>query len=304
MITDALKLHSIELGRVRSPSPIDNVSSYQIIIVVICFQVRPKIDILKCYLNENFAKNVTVFKPFVVYTPYYRHSDNPPKGGTTFITHRSGERHRERLRFGIRVFVACGVCAMTVPSHHDLITGLQQRDPQIVSWIYETYGPRVYHYLCRRLGDAELARDAHSEVFIRLLERATHYEDRGLPLTAWLFHLARDQAANIRRRAGRFVPLEAGNTEHDGDPETLLAPQWDWEHLQYVLAALPDHYRRVLWLRFGYDLSLEETARQLGCTVSAAKALQHRAMILARKLVREQPELIPNPRRTYQPPMA
>lgn len=74
----------------------------------------------------------------------------------------------------------------------------------------------------------------------------THYEDRGLPLTAWLFHLARDQAANIRRRAGRFVPLEAGDTEHDGDPETLLALQWDWEHLQYVLTALPDHYRRVL----------------------------------------------------------
>ncbi|OAN43796.1 hypothetical protein A6A03_17925, partial [Chloroflexus islandicus] len=134
--------------------------------------------------------------------------------------------------------------------------------------------------------------------------RANQYEDRGLPLTAWLFHLARDQAASVLRRAGRFVPLEAGESEHDGDPEALLAHQWDWEHLQQVLTALPDHYRQVLWLRFGYDLSLEETARQLGCTVSATKALQHRAMTLARKLVYEQPEIIPNPRRTYTPPMA
>ncbi len=192
---------------------------------------------------------------------------------------------------------------MNSPSHHDIIAGLQQRDPQTVSWIYETYGPRVYHYLCRRLGDPDLARDAQSEVFVRLLERAAHYEDRGLPLTAWLFHLARNQAASVLRRDRRFVPLEAGDSEHDGDPETLLAHQWDCEHLQHVLATLPDHYRRVLWLRFGYDLSLEETARQLGCTVSATKALQHRAMTLARQRVREQAEIIPNPRRTYQPPM-
>ncbi|RMD79993.1 MAG: sigma-70 family RNA polymerase sigma factor [Chloroflexi bacterium] len=59
---------------------------------------------------------------------------------------------------------------MTVPSHHDLITGLQQRDLQTVSLIYETYGPRIYHSLRRRLGDPELARDAHSDVFVRLLE--------------------------------------------------------------------------------------------------------------------------------------
>ncbi|WP_322488040.1 sigma-70 family RNA polymerase sigma factor [Chloroflexus sp.] len=193
---------------------------------------------------------------------------------------------------------------MTVPSHHDIITGLQQRDPQTVSWIYETYGPRIYHYLCRRLGDPELARDAHSDVFVRLLERAAHYEDRGLPLTAWLFHLARDQAASMLRRDRRLVPLEDGDSERNGDPEALLAHQWDWEHLQQVLAALPDHYRQVLWLRFGYALSLEATAQQLGCTVSAVKALQHRAMTLARKLVREQQEIIPNLRRTYTPPMA
>ncbi len=75
---------------------------------------------------------------------------------------------------------------------HDLIAAIRNRDPHALSWVYETYGPRLFSYLLRRLGDPDLARDAHHDVFVRFLERADTFEDRGVPLIAWLFRLARN----------------------------------------------------------------------------------------------------------------
>jgi RNA polymerase sigma-70 factor (ECF subfamily) len=45
-----------------------------------------------------------------------------------------------------------------------------------------------------------------------------------------------------------------------------------------VLAALPDHYRRILELRFLRGYSVKEAAGEMGITVTNAKVLQHRAL--------------------------
>jgi len=92
---------------------------------------------------------------------------------------------------------------------HDLVAGIRSRDPHVLSWVYDTYGPRLFHYLLRRLGDPDLARDASHDVFVRFLERADTFEDRGVPLIAWLFRLARNLAIDVRRRCGRTIPFSA-----------------------------------------------------------------------------------------------
>jgi DNA-directed RNA polymerase specialized sigma24 family protein len=54
----------------------------------------------------------------------------------------------------------------------------------VLSWVYATYGPCLYHYLLQRLGNPDLARDAQHDGFVRFLERAADVEDRGVPLAA------------------------------------------------------------------------------------------------------------------------
>ncbi|MEF3275104.1 MAG: sigma-70 family RNA polymerase sigma factor [Chloroflexus sp.] len=194
---------------------------------------------------------------------------------------------------------------MTVPSHHDIVAGLRQRDPQIVSWLYETYGPQVYRYLYRRLGDTDLAQEAQGEVFVRLLERAPQYEDRGAPIAAWIFRLARDQAVTTLRRARRTVSLDREpRWLASSDPAEVYERAWEWEETQRVFRQLPARYQQILMLRFGAGLSLEETARHAGDSVAATKAVQHRAIKWLRTRMGIAPELVPNPNRAYRPPMA
>ena len=56
-----------------------------------------------------------------------------------------------------------------------------------------------------------------------------------------------------------------------------------------LLARLPDHYRRVLELRFLRGLSVKETAREMEVTVANAKVLQWRALRSAAALGEERP---------------
>jgi RNA polymerase sigma factor (sigma-70 family) len=48
-----------------------------------------------------------------------------------------------------------------------------------------------------------------------------------------------------------------------------------------VLESLPDHYRRILELRFLQGNSIKESASELGISIANAKVLQHRALRLA-----------------------
>ena len=85
-----------------------------------------------------------------------------------------------------------------LPYSPDLVAGIRRRDPHVLSWVYATYSPRLYHYLLQRLGNLDLARDARHGVFIRFIERAADVEDRGVPLAASLFRLARNLTIDLR----------------------------------------------------------------------------------------------------------
>ncbi|HUE60829.1 MAG TPA: sigma factor-like helix-turn-helix DNA-binding protein, partial [Acidimicrobiales bacterium] len=57
--------------------------------------------------------------------------------------------------------------------------------------------------------------------------------------------------------------------------------------VQQILAGLPDHYRRVLELRFLEGCSIKESATAMAVSVSNAKVLQHRALRMAARVAEE-----------------
>ncbi len=153
----------------------------------------------------------------------------------------------------------------------------------MLSRVYTTYSPRLYHYLLQRLGDPDRARDAQHDGFVRFRERAADGADRGVPLAAWRFRLARNLASDVRRRCGRPIPLSTTflTAYRDDEGQTSLDVLANSQELRLVLASLPPTYRQVL-LCFPSNRSLAETARQLGHNLGATKALQTRAVQLLR----------------------
>ena len=145
---------------------------------------------------------------------------------------------------------------------------------------------RLYRLMYRKVGNRPDAEDLTSEVFKAALGPLRLTASKG-EVRAYLLATARTVlASHWRRRAG----LEVTHIDPDVDLHYLAAPSPDRDagpQSQRILAALPDHYRRILELRFLEGYSIKESARALTISVSNAKVLQYRALRMAARLAEE-----------------
>src|SRR5262245_9642515 len=94
-----------------------------------------------------------------------------------------------------------------IDSDSELVVRAKADDQQAISAIYERYSPGIYRYIYYRVGDTDLAEDLRAEVFLRMIEGMGRYEDRGWPLSAWLYRIAHDRAIDSLRRHQMRSPL-------------------------------------------------------------------------------------------------
>lgn len=171
-------------------------------------------------------------------------------------------------------------------SDSELVIRAKAGDESAFTQIYERYSAAIYRYIYYRVGETELAEDLQAEVFLRMLEGMHRYEDRGWPISAWLYRIAHDRTVDtIRRRKNqRHVPIEDWEGSCDG-PENVVSAQLEHEELREKLEDLTHDQRQVILMRFMADMSVQEVARRLGRTEGSVKALQHRGLqSLARRL--------------------
>lgn len=171
-------------------------------------------------------------------------------------------------------------------SDSELIVRAKAGDDMAFAQIYERYSKAIYRYIYFRVGEADLAEDLQAEVFLRMFEGLERYEDRGWPISAWLYRIAHDRTVDtIRRQRKRpQVPLEAWGGACDG-PELEIDARLDYEEINRHMRDLTDDQRQVIYMRFMADMSIQEVAHLLGRTEGAVKALQHRGLqSLARRL--------------------
>ena len=120
------------------------------------------------------------------------------------------------------------------------------------------------------LGDAQLARDAVDEAFVRAVERWTSVRAADKP-AAWTYRVAINWAHSWRRKWARRPtrPTESLDRAHrDVMPDLDLARQ---------LSVLSIEQRQMLVLRLAFDLSVAETAAVLGVAQGTVKSGVHRA---------------------------
>jgi RNA polymerase sigma-70 factor, ECF subfamily len=145
---------------------------------------------------------------------------------------------------------------------------------------------RLYRLMYRKVGNRPDAEDLTSEVFRAALGPLRLTASKG-EVRAYLLATARTVlASHWRRRLG----LEVTHIEPDVDLGYVAAPASDSDagpQARHILAALPDHYRRILELRFFEGCSIKESARALQVSVSNAKVLQHRALRMAARVAEE-----------------
>jgi RNA polymerase sigma-70 factor (ECF subfamily) len=139
------------------------------------------------------------------------------------------------------------------------------------------YKRRLFVYLRPRLGSDEDAEDLVQDTFLKLYRNIGGY-DPAFKFSTWLYTAANRLAIDsFRRRAAEKGQPVAERDLDIPDPAAGVGEGSDASGLWKEARTLGGDRFRVLWLRYGEDLSVEEIAAVLGRTRLAVRVLLHRA---------------------------
>ena len=134
----------------------------------------------------------------------------------------------------------------------------------------------LFRYLCRAVGQADVARDLTQEVFLRVTRGAVPARPEG-SLGPWLFRIARNLALDYHR-----ARLRRPTTSSVDDDNTRSASQDVDLAVKDAIAALPAVDRDVFLMRELAGLSYEEIARACELTPDAVRSRIHRVRLQLR----------------------
>lgn len=125
-------------------------------------------------------------------------------------------------------------------------------------------------------GDAQLAEDIVQDCFVKLASRLTRIEDPEPYLRRMVVNASHSHHRRLRVRRVK-APEEAMVLGADTDTSPDGADgRADRDRLREALRVLPARQREAVVLRHWLDLSEEQCARELGCSVGTVKSLASR----------------------------
>jgi RNA polymerase sigma-70 factor (ECF subfamily) len=170
-----------------------------------------------------------------------------------------------------------------------LMLRVKQGDGTAFALLVDKYKQPVLNVASRMLRDQTEAEDIAQNVFVQVHKSAHRYEVSS-KFSTWLFTIVRNLCLNEIRRRSRHPAesLEAPHSEQEdhplhqfedkataSPPDTVLLGELN-QKIALALDGLPENQRMAIVLCRQNELSYEEIAKVLGCSVSATKSLIHR----------------------------
>jgi len=175
-------------------------------------------------------------------------------------------------------------------SDEALLARIRERDSTALRSLYQRYHRRVFHFVMRRLRDAELAEEVVADVFFEVWRSVDHFAGASRPST-WIFGIAHFKATSAHRDRSRLkraavVPtnVESLHRVADGaDATARLIARDELRFVQRALAALSDDHREVLEMAVLDGLPYDEIAGRLGVPEGTIKTRVARARAKLRR---------------------
>jgi RNA polymerase sigma-70 factor, ECF subfamily len=172
------------------------------------------------------------------------------------------------------------IATMSSLEENQELDGLRRLDPQVISSIFDRFFPVVFKYVRYRVNDIAQSEDIASDVFVRLLEAVKSGKGPDSNIKAWLLGTA-SHAVNDHHRKNYRRPTEEISEsiqDYQDAPSETSEQRERQKRIRLALSKLTTEQQHVIDLRFGQDLSLEETAIVMKKNVNAVKQLQLRAL--------------------------
>lgn len=160
--------------------------------------------------------------------------------------------------------------------------------------LLKRYERELFSYLCRYLGNAEMAEDVFQSAFLQIHLKCEQFEE-GRRFRPWLYTIATNQAIDSQRRQKRHNILSldtAGRSSDDDevcrlvnllesgedDPLTYAERTERCDNVRDTLNSLPESMTAVVQLVYYQGMKYREAAEVLDIPVGTVKSRLHAAI--------------------------
>ena len=175
-----------------------------------------------------------------------------------------------------------------IPSE-DLMARIAKGDDDAFEILVNRHQTSIFNLIYRFIGDRTQAKDLAQEVFLRVWHAAKSYKPEA-KFTTWIYRITANLCFNElksarRKKWLRFFhsdeenrdTIEENFADQSPSPEELLLAKERSRQIASALQGLPENQRMALILKRYDDLSYQEIAKVIGCSVSAVESLLVRA---------------------------
>jgi RNA polymerase sigma-70 factor (ECF subfamily) len=153
--------------------------------------------------------------------------------------------------------------------------------------LYRRRQGAIYRFALEMSGSTSVAEEVTQEVFMVLIQDRHGYDPSRGSLAAFLLGVARHLVLRSLKRDRQLVSIEngAGDSEDFApvsldDPHSAMSRQESIYSVQQAVLSLPGHYREAVVLCDLNELSYEEAASVLECSVGTVRSRLHRGRAL------------------------
>jgi RNA polymerase sigma-70 factor (ECF subfamily) len=171
----------------------------------------------------------------------------------------------------------------------EIVASCRRGDPGALRALYDVYKDRVYSIALYFFhGDQTAASDVTQQVFLKLITTIGQFRGEA-GFSTWLYRLVVNACMDeARTRKPRAVASDRSRLEAFAGPDSQES---DYARAQIAasvrtaVSALPPKFRIAVLLRYFDDLSYEEMAKALGCSMgTVASRLSRGHKMLAERL--------------------
>lgn len=171
-------------------------------------------------------------------------------------------------------------------SEDELVAGLQQKNQQVFSYLYDNYAPALNAVIYRMVEDRELSEDILQEAFVKIWNNFTSYDKNKGRLFTWMLNLTRNLTIDTLRSKSYKKQAKISGDENAVSnirDNNSGIERFDSMGVVKQLVNLKADQKQIIDMAYFSGFTQDEISKQLGIPLGTVKTKMRAAILELRK---------------------